>query len=94
MQYRYSPLQQDAECPYCLTAVPAGASVCAACGAGHVVRRRIVGMAVGFFLVGLFVGYTTAPESMLLIALGVAAVGAYAVNWSDSRRPFWLRVSG
>lgn len=92
MNYDYYPLQHDADCPFCATEVPAGASVCTGCGAVFVVKRRIKRMALGFFIVGLFVGHNLALESGLLFALALGALGAWGVNWSDARRPFWLRI--
>ncbi|OIQ50260.1 hypothetical protein BerOc1_02191 [Pseudodesulfovibrio hydrargyri] len=91
MNYEYFPLPENAECPFCSTPIPAGASVCAGCGAVYAVKRRVKGIAFGFFLVGLYLGRDLASDWMLLFALAVGALGAWAVNWSDSRRPLWLR---
>ncbi|EGB15784.1 hypothetical protein DND132_2581 [Pseudodesulfovibrio mercurii] len=91
MRYLYCPLPENAECPFCATEVPAGASVCTGCGAVYAVKRRVKRMAFGFFLVGLYLGRNLASGRMFLVALTVGALGAWAVNWSDSRRPLWLR---
>jgi predicted nucleic acid-binding Zn ribbon protein len=92
MRYEYSPLQQDADCPFCATELPEGASVCTGCGAIYVVKRRVKRMAIGFFLVGLYIGRNLSSDAMFLFALALGAVGAWAVNRSDTRRPFWLRA--
>ncbi|WP_319582412.1 hypothetical protein [uncultured Pseudodesulfovibrio sp.] len=91
MNYEYSSLQQGAECPFCATEVPAGASVCTGCGAVYVTKNRAAGMAFAFFVGGLIIGQNLPFGPMLLFALALGGVGAYSVNWSDSRNPFWLR---
>ncbi|XXJ18243.1 hypothetical protein ACR42D_01535 [Desulfovibrio caledoniensis] len=92
MKYDYSPLQQDGDCPFCATEVPAGASVCTGCGAVYVTKSRVKGMAGAFFVGGLVIGQDLPFGPMLLFALVLGGVGAWGVNWSDARRPFWLRV--
>ncbi|AMK09833.1 hypothetical protein [Pseudodesulfovibrio indicus] len=91
MRYDYTPLPQEAACPFCTTEVPAGASVCTGCGAVFVTKRRLGRMALYFFLGGLILGHSLTFGTMLVFASVVAALGAWGVNWSDARKPFWLR---
>lgn len=92
MKFENVDLLLDEKCPFCATNVPAGASVCAGCGATHCVRRRFGRMAFLFFVAGLFVGHFLVQEYMLLIAAGTAFIGAFYMDRRDGRRPFWLRV--
>lgn len=91
MEYRYLPLKTATPCPFCLTTVPAGASVCADCGAEHVFGYRPFLTPILFFLLGIWLGSEVYSPWPLIIALATAVGGAYvAFEWSK-RNPEWRR---
>lgn len=95
----------NVDCPFCATAMPAGASVCRSCGANKGTRS---GLTVPLLLVGAFWFFWgplmcwfafyesspgTVPPGYGALFIGVTVAGAFVLRWiwRKMAQPVWRR---